>query len=246
MKRLVAIATTVGLMIGALAASTTPAAAQEANDRRVVATSVGGREIVARHYGAMDAPVQLVVVGQMHGSEPGGRRVVRQLTAATPPEGVGMWLILSLNPDGAKAGRRTNNDGVDLNRNYPTLWLQNGAGTLFWSGPGPASEPETRGMMAFLDEVRPTALISYHQAMNAVDTSHKRSRPAARQLARYMGMQAVAVPCALPQCHGNLTQWVDRELQAIAITVELDRSVSKDEARRAATAVLRLGSWLGR
>lgn len=246
MRRLAEIAVAATLMIGALTASAAPVGAQEANDRRVVATSVGGREIVARHYGAVDAPVQLVVVGQMHGSEPGGRRVVRQLNSTTPPEGVGMWLILSLNPDGAKPGRRTNDNGVDLNRNYPTLWLQNGAGTLFWSGPGPASEPETRGMMAFLDEVRPTAVISYHQAMNAVDTSHKRSRPAARQLARYMGMPAVAVPCALPQCHGNLTQWVDRELQAVAITVELDRRVSTDEARRAASAVLRLGSWLGR
>jgi hypothetical protein len=250
MKRLGRSLATLGVGAALIAASVlgaaSPAAADEANDRRVVATSVDGREIVARHYGPVDAPVQLVIVGQMHGSEPGGRRVIRQLTAAAPPPGVGMWLILSLNPDGAKVGRRTNGGGVDLNRNYPTLWLQNGAGTPFWSGPGPASEPETRGMMAFLDDVRPTALISYHQAMNAVDTSHRRSRPAARQLARYMGMRAVAVPCALPQCHGNLTQWVDRELQAVAITVELDRRVSLSEARRAATAVLRLGSWLGR
>ncbi|MBI1350674.1 MAG: DUF2817 domain-containing protein [Actinomycetales bacterium] len=235
-----------GALATAVVAPALPAHAQEANDRRVVATSVDGRPIVARHYGALDAPVQMVILGQMHGTEPGGRRVIRRLAKAEPPVGVGMWLVLSLNPDGAAEGRRQNADGVDLNRNFPVLWMQNGAGTPFWSGPAAASEPETQGMMAFLDEVRPTALISYHQAMNAVDTSHARSRPAARALARWMGMRAVRVPCALPQCHGNLTQWVDRTLKAVAITVELDRQVSAGEARRAAAAVLRLGSWLGR
>ncbi len=234
------------LALSSLLVGAGPASAQDANDSRSVVTTPGGREVVARHYGPLDAPVQLVVLGQMHGSEPGGRRVVKVLADTAPPEGVGVWLIRSLNPDGAVVGRRTNDNGVDLNRNFPTRWMQDGAGRMFWSGPEAASEPETRGMMAFLDEVRPTALISYHQAMNAVDTSHARSRAAARRLARWMGVPATAVPCALPQCHGNLTQWVDRRLGAIAVTVELDRQVSRIEARRAAAAVLRLGTWLGR
>ena len=53
------------------------------------------------------------------------------------------------------------------------------------------------------------------------------------------------VGCTGP-CHGTMTQWVDAELQAIALTVELDRRVSGAEADRAAAAVLRLGQWLGR
>ena len=47
-------------------------------------------------------------------------------------------------------------------------------------------------------------------------------------------------------CHGTLTQWIDHVLATIAITVELDRRVSEVEAARAATAVLRLGRWIGR
>ncbi len=233
-------------LVAVVAAGIPPAAAQDANDRRVVATSVQGREIVARHYGPLDAPVQLLVLGQMHGSEPGGRRVVRVLSDATLPEGVGLWLVTSLNPDGAQVGRRVNANGVDLNRNFPVEWRKGGTRGLFWSGPSAASEPETRGMLAFLEEVRPTAVLSYHQAMNVVDSSHARSRAAARKLAGWMGLGAMPVPCAMPKCHGNLTQWVDDRLQAVAITVELDRQVSGAEARRAAAAVLRLGSWLGR
>ena len=87
------------------APTTVPAAVNDsggrpANDRRVVATSVDGMPIVARHYGALDAPVQLVVVGQMHGSEPGGQAVVRELAKREPPSGVGLWLIITMNPDG--------------------------------------------------------------------------------------------------------------------------------------------------
>jgi protein MpaA len=216
-----------------------------ANDRRVIATSVDGREIVARHYGALDAPVQIVAIGQMHGSEPGGQNVIRALTGTSIPDGVGLWLIVTMNPDGDHAGHRTNARGVDLNRNFPVQWRRAGRGTPFWSGPRAASEPETRGLLRFLSRVRPTAVLSYHQAFDVVDIGHPRSAAAGRHLADWMGELARPVPCSGP-CYGTLTQWVDEQLGAIAITVELDHVVSDAEAARAATAVLRLGTWLGR
>ena len=58
-------------------------------------------------------------------------------------------------------------------------------------------------------------------------------------------VQRRVVRCTGP-CHGTMTQWVDAELGAIALTVELDGRVSGAEADRAAAAVLRLGQWLGR
>ncbi len=88
-------------------------------------------------------------------------------------------------------------------------------------------------------------MLGYHQAYDVVDISHRRSRAAGRQLARWMGEKARVVGCTGP-CRGTMTQWVDAELGAIALTVELDRRVSGAEADRAAAAVLRLGQWLGR
>jgi murein peptide amidase A len=245
--RLVAAIAVAGLLAALTGgpASAATATGGPANDRRVVATSVDGREIVARHYGALDAPVQLVVLGQMHGSEPGGRRVVADLTRRAVPDGVGIWLIVSMNPDGNRAGTRVNGRGVDLNRNFPLAWEERGRGGLYWSGRRAASEPETRGMIRFLEDVRPDAVLSFHQAFDVVDISHPRSRPAGRQLARWMGERAVPVGCP-GGCHGTLTQWVDARLGAVAITVEMDHAVSAAEARRAAAAVLRLGQWLGR
>lgn len=243
-----------GLLVGLAGAillaagQPTPAAASTglpANDRRVIAHSVEGVEIVARHYGALDAPVQLVVIGQMHGSEPGGRAVVHELAAGPVPAGVGLWLITSVNPDGNRHRTRANAHGVDLNRNFPAGWQAVRSRGLYWPGPRAASEPETRGVVRFLTRVKPTAVLSYHQAFDLVDITHPRSREAGRRLAGWMGEKVAIVTCAGP-CHGTMTQWVDADLKAIAITVELDRRVSDAEARRAATAVLRLGAWLGR
>lgn len=218
---------------------------QGVNERRVIATTAQGRPVVARHRGELDAPVQIVIVGQMHGTEPGGRSVVRELGTRPVPAGVGLWLITSMNPDGSRRGTRGNSHGVDLNRNFPQRWTRSGRGGVFWSGARAASERETRGMMRFLTAVRPTAVLSLHQSYDVVDISHPRSRRAGRQLARLMGERAMAVRCDGP-CRGTMTQWINRELRTVAITVELDRHVSSAEARRAATAVLRLGSWLGR
>jgi protein MpaA len=97
----------------------------------------------------------------------------------------------------------------------------------------------------FLAAVRPTAVLSFHQAYDVVDITHPRSRAAGRQLARWMGERAQPVGCVGP-CHGTMTQWIDGALRTIAITVELDDAVSDREADRAAAAVLRLGTWLGR
>lgn len=242
LRRAVPVAAVVMALAAVLGAL--PAQAGPVTDRRVLGASEQGRPIVARHIGDPNAPVQMVVIGQMHGNEPGGRRVVAELARREPPPGVGLWLVSTMNPDGAHRGTRANADGVDLNRNFPESWRPGSRGT-YWPGPRAASEPETRAMMRFLREVRPTAVLSFHQAYDVVDISQPLSRPAGRQLARYMGEQARRVGCPGP-CHGTMTQWIDEALRTIAITVELDGSVADQEAATAASAVLRLGRWLGR
>jgi protein MpaA len=120
------------VLAGPAVATTTPTGLP-ANDRRVIAHSVDGTEIVARHYGALDAPVQLVVLGQLHGSEPGGQEVVRELAGRPVPDGVGMWLIVTANPDGDRRHTRANAHGVDLNRNFPSGWQGSRSRSLYSS-----------------------------------------------------------------------------------------------------------------
>lgn len=98
-----------------------------------------------------------------------------------------IWIVPMVNPDGVHTfwhhsqlqGRRNARDvppagfgpedGVDLNRNYPFYW-NSGArkassdrpGSVFYRGPEPASEPETRAMMRLARDKRFSIALSYH------------------------------------------------------------------------------------
>jgi deazaflavin-dependent oxidoreductase (nitroreductase family) len=143
--------------------------AGEVHEQRVVVgTSAGGRDLVAVHRWADGATRTTLVIGSMHGDEPAGTRVVRRLRSAPVPPGADLWLLPTVNPDGAAAGRRTNDQGVDLNRNFPRHWVEAGEGTATWSGPTPASEPETRAVQALLRQVRPRTVVVLHQPLFGV------------------------------------------------------------------------------
>ena len=212
-------------------------------EQRVIATSPEGRSVIATRYGEPGAAVTIVVLGQMHGNERAGMRVIRELMMRHPGPGVAVWLIESLNPDAAASDSRMNAHGVDLNRNFPHSWRAPGAGGDAGAGPAAGSEPETRGMVRFLMSVKPQVLISFHQPFGVVDISHPASAAAGRHLARWMGLGVRRVGCHGP-CHGTLTGWVDARLGAVALTVELPATVSERQVSRSATAVLRLARSL--
>ena len=244
------------IVVAALAAATVLVGgvpAQAATRRRTPTTGASsagpssGRPIVARHVGSLDAPVQLVVIGQMHGSEPGGRKVVELASRRRIPDGVGLWLITSMNPDGATRGHPGQRPRRRPQPQLPRrLARGRRAAPYLVRVRGPASEPETRAMVRFLSD-------------RAADGRARRStRPSTSSTSATAaaGRRAGSWPAAwgsgprscgcTGRCHGTMTQWVDAELGAIALTVELDRRVSGAEADRAAAAVLRLGQWLGR
>lgn len=230
------------LAVAALLGVSGVGAAGAAQTERIGATAQG-TPIRATVVGDPDAPIRIVVLGQMHGNEPAGRRVVRTLRSVTPPPGTAFWLVPTMNPDGHATRTRANARGVDLNRNFPTSWRQIGRGTQQWSGPRAASEPETKAMMAFLAEVQPTAVLSFHQPFGVVDLTHEPAREAGRLLAEWMDLPTRVVGCSGP-CRGTLTEWATQELDTIAITIEFPTRVQQQEVERAADATLRLARWL--
>ena len=91
------------------------------------------------------------------------------------PTDVTLFIIRNMNPDGEARAHgvdgRVNNNGVDLNRNFPsenwvTEWDRDGC----WiyrpttGGTYGGSEPETRSVMGFISSRRLRAVISYHSA----------------------------------------------------------------------------------
>lgn len=210
----------------------------------LVGRSVHGRSIVATRQGPADAPAVLLVLGQMHGSEPRGRDVVQAVRGLAPPAGVQVWTISTMNPDGAAARTRVNARGVDLNRNFLQAWAHRWTAPWFYPGPRPASEPETRAVMAFLAALRPDLVVSLHQAFTSIDAGSGKSVPWATRLSAALHLPLRTVPCGTGPCGGTLKQWFERSQPGVAITVELPRSVPPSLALAYARGILRVGALL--
>lgn len=105
----------------------------------VVGRSVQGRPIAVRRIGNPSAARTALVIGAIHGDEGAGRAIVRALAdAGTAPAGSAVWLVSTVNPDGAARRTRTNARGVDLNRNFPRAWRASAPGGGDYGGPAAA------------------------------------------------------------------------------------------------------------
>ena len=123
--------------------------------RRIVfGHSVQGRPIVAWVTGPPAAPRKVLLIGVIHGNEQAGLAITSAERRQPVPAGVQLWIVPEVNPDGVAADTRQNAHGVDLNRNFPYRW-QYSSDTTFYSGPRPASEPETRAVMRLVERIHP-------------------------------------------------------------------------------------------
>jgi protein MpaA len=174
---------------------------QNLGRRVVIGRSVQGRPIVAWAYGPSTAPRKVLLIGVIHGNEQAGLAITSAERQRRVPSGVQLWIIPELNPDGVAADTRQNAHGVDLNRNFPYRW-QYSSDPTFYSGPRPASEPETRALMRFVKRIHPAVTITYHQHMNLVDEAGG-DRGVARRYAQLAGMRATCLTF-LP---GEETEW---------------------------------------
>jgi murein peptide amidase A len=231
-----------GLAVGAGLLGTAEAAEASAvpRHRELIGHSLRGREIYAYRFGPADAASRFLVVGQMHGDEMAGCFVVRRyLFDLAPPRGVQFWVVPTINPDGRAAGRRTNARGVDLNRNFETSdWHRQGRGTAYWSGPHPASEPETRAMQRFLTGLRPYTVVSMHQPLRCVDFSGG-DPEVTLWLAHRLGLPARR----LGTSGGNMTTFVNQNWpRRTAVTLELPRPASDAFQQHTATVLHRLAA----
>jgi protein MpaA len=169
--------------------------------------SVEGRPLTAVRIGEPQAPRRVLIVGSVHGDEPGGRRVTRALLRRRPPAGVQWWVVRDLNPDGAGRGSRTNAHGVDLNRNFPHRWRP-GARGRYWPGRRAGSEPETRWAMRLTRRVRPHATVWLHQPYGITVPS---AGADGRLVDRYARVSGLPVR-RLPRYRGTAAGWQNKVL----------------------------------
>ena len=150
------------------------AAEVEARMREFPATELGasvtGVPIVCATFGAETATKVSFVIAGLHAIEWIGVETALALAAqlaADPPRDRRIHVVALANPDGyrrieddlhakRRRFRRTNANGVDLNRNWPAAfravpsWMRRVAGWN-WPGTHPASEPEVAAVVRLLD-----------------------------------------------------------------------------------------------
>ena len=229
LRAALAVAGLTGLVAGGLSVAA-PAGALPAGpgdrpavvEARTIGHSVKGRPIRAWRLGEPGRR-RIVLVSTMHGNEPHTRGILASLRDGRAIRGVDLWVIPTYNPDGLARGSRRNARGVDLNRNFPYKWADLDGN--YESGRRPGSEPETRAVMRFLEEIDPRRVISFHQPLNGVDTDTKDPR-FARRLARALRLPRTSLDCG-GRCHGTMTMWFNHHFRGAALTVEYGRHPSR-------------------
>lgn len=201
--------------------------------------SVEGRPIFAERYGTVGGR-RVLVIGVIHGDEDDGLAIVEELRRREVPDGVELWLVESMNPDGVANQDRHNSNDVDLNRNFPYNWGPIGVpGDGQYAGPGPASEPETQAMVNFMQQLQPDIALWYHQDLFVVNPAQGRE---GRVRARYAELTGLPMGQITGGTYtGIAATWARNEFRpadGVAFIVELGPTLSPEEASTHADAVL--------
>ncbi len=237
---------------GTLIAETTPTAfdfvpeVSAVSPAMVIGYSVMGRPLEVFKFGN-GASKRLIVAGIHGGYEWNTIALADELIAelnAHPelvPANVTLYILRSLNPDGDARGHdrtgRVNENGVDLNHNFPYHWKEEWDREGCWNylpttgGTHPASEPETIALVNFINLHDFDALISYHSAALGVFAGGMPPFAPSQDLAQKIANKSpYAYPPVNTGCEysGNLTDWASSVEGIPAVDIELSNHKDTD------------------
>jgi hypothetical protein len=173
---------------------------------------------------------RILLVGGTHGDELAAISIVFKWmqTLEKHHSGLFHWHINPLmNPDGAlrKQQRRTNANGVDLNRNFATPGSDIDAALDYWRlktnqserrypGPSPLSEPETIWLFEEIRDFKPDVIIAVHAPYSLVDYDAPDRKNAPRRIGHLYKNLMGTYP-------GSLGSYAGVHLGVPVITLEL-------------------------
>jgi murein peptide amidase A len=169
-----------------------PQLCQQAQLKDSGARSVKGQPIYIHDLPKPNAKTRVLVVGGIHGDELSSASLALhwlQLAKEIPADAHWRFIPL-LNPDGLlmTPARRTNANGVDLNRNFPTPNWEREAKIYWeqkvkrdprrWPGPKPLSEPESKFLHDEMERFKPHLIVSIHAPYGVLDFDGPTAPPA--------------------------------------------------------------------
>ncbi len=186
----------------------------------------------------------MLFVGSLHGNERNSGLLLDawlnevEANVDNIPAGKSVVIIPRLNADGYAVNTRTNSNGIDLNRNFPTAnWKTNvtqpGVALSPAGGPSPLSEPESQALAQYVRSIRPRLTIDYHSHAGLVQSNGAAdSGELATKYAKKSGYWLLA-PDATGSAFdydttGSFEDWTKEALGVSEFIVELTSSSSTE------------------
>lgn len=197
------------------------------------AEAVSSTPILVKEYPplpARQARGRVLLVGGIHGDEYSSVTIVFKWMAILNRfhSGLFHWRISPLmNPDGLlrKSAQRMNENGVDLNRNFPSpnwhaetrdYWVRRtSSNPRRYPGTEPLSEPESRWLAAEIDEFRPDVIVSVHAPHGVLDFDGPPEAP------KRFGSLHLNLLGTYP---GSLGRYAGVHKEIPVVTIELERA----------------------
>lgn len=193
----------------------------------------------------------MLIIGVFHGDEPQGKYLIERYlertslseTRSTCQCTVNTLFIPCLNPDGMALNTRTNANGVDLNRNFPTKnWGEDGSAagddaTAYFGGNAPASEIETQFVIDAIEEYKPKLILTLHAPYKVVnyDGPAKEIAEKISEIIKYPVEASIGYPTP-----GSFGTYCGVERSIPTITLELDEEIPVDELVQPVFAIFEL------
>lgn len=175
----------------------------------------------------------VLIIGAVHGDEPQGEFLIRNYikTHAEIPNGI--MFIPSLNPDGIKLNTRTNSNGVDINRNFPTKNWEKSSGTdengeinRYFGGEAPNSEIETQFVINVIEKYEPSLIITLHTPFKVVNFDGPADEIAGKigKIFNYPAEESIGYPTP-----GSFGTWAGIERNIPILTIEMDEEIPQTD-----------------
>ena len=160
-----------------------------------------------------------LIIGVFHGDEPQGKFLIEEYIKNNVTDSLSF--IPCLNPDGMQLGQRTNANGVDLNRNFPTKNWELTKKNEFFGGKAPASEIETQFVIDIIQEYKPSLILTLHAPIKVVnyDGPAKSTAEKISEIIKYPVEASIGYPTP-----GSFGTFAGIERQIPTITLELDET----------------------
>ncbi|MEM7584187.1 MAG: M14 family zinc carboxypeptidase [Acidobacteriota bacterium] len=217
------------------------------------ANSVSGAPIAIREYPPLDnrdPRGRVLLIGGIHGDEYSSVSIVFKWINILNRYHSGLfhWRISPLmNPDGLlrRRSQRMNENGVDLNRNFPTpnwhedtkdYWVRRtGSNPRRFPGNDPLSEPESQWLAEEIERFKPEVIVSVHAPHGVLDFDGPPEAP------KRLGSLTLNLLGTYP---GSLGRYAGVHKEIPVVTIELESAGIMPSKQEQLQIWLDLVSWL--